>query len=679
MIGTSAITFSLWSLGHIGTERYSTEFGFIDDGVTDNDAAWALAKVTLGSVDTLVMLTKAMGVFYFATTSDFTGLLIDASSNPTFTGPGVYNDRTQTQKANGDPAVTVVGTGALTFLCATLHSTFRFHAEPVDKFDWLTDGNVAHEEPTVIDMTTAAMNRFSWPNGNTLIASSTGVSKAANLINIDWSTAPTNTLIFAGFVPEVGCQYSWTCGYNATDVGYVVLYYRGGYHTIYASVAGLMTHKKLTALNTFTEVTVQHFGDGGPADVEPAYQLTKASITVDLITPTRYQVGLNGVIIADGELASPALLIGPGALRPAAGAEVANFQNVVKTRNPTRLAPRPIRALFVGDSKMDDIMIGWPRDIARIMQGSMGTQWEFSKNIAVAGEILNQQLVRINAEPMSGYTDVFIGLGTNDAQASTTVSAFASDFALLLDRALAAGANAIVLLTPQFYQRSAAQTYGGFGQNSGSGSNVPIYRETIRRVVATYRDAGKPVALVDAGKICGPNIARYLNWSGDQNRVDPNVFDNIHESRSARTKIAHACARASYGLSTRRRTPTVKTMLALTSAGATVAANATMYLGAYSSATHIFPAITVPYAGVVRNLRAIASAVPGASQTYTYTLFNNGVATLLTCVTTAAAITSADTLNLIPVVAGDSLSVRVMNSATGAVSTHQCSVEIDAL
>ncbi|WP_457155821.1 hypothetical protein, partial [Mesorhizobium sp. P5_C1] len=243
------------------------EFGFIDDGVTDNDAAWALAKVTLGSVDTLVMLTKATGVFYFATTSDFTGLLIDASCNPTFTGPGVYNDRTQTQKANGDPAVTVVGTGALTFLSATLHSTFRFHGEPVDKFDWLTDGNVAHEEPTVIDMTTAAMNRFSWPNGNTLIASSTGVSKAANLINIDWSAAPTNTLIFAGFIPEVGCQYSWASGYNATDVGYVVLYYNGGYHAIYAAVGGAMTHKKLTAASTFTEATVQHFGDGGPTDV----------------------------------------------------------------------------------------------------------------------------------------------------------------------------------------------------------------------------------------------------------------------------------------------------------------------------------------------------------------------------------------------------------------------------
>ena len=147
---------------------------------------------------------------------------------------------------------------------------------------------------------------------------------------------------------------------------------------------------------------------------------------------------------------------------------------------------------------------------------------------------------------MSGYTDVFIGLGTNDAQVSTSLAAFATDFALLLDRALAAGARAIVLLTPQFYSRAAAQIYGGFGQNSGGGSNIPTYRETIRRVVATYRDAGKPVAVVDAGKICGPSIARYLNWNADQNRVDPNVFDNILLAAAPEPKtLTHALGRRS--------------------------------------------------------------------------------------------------------------------------------------
>ncbi|MFD1986518.1 SGNH/GDSL hydrolase family protein [Mesorhizobium newzealandense] len=610
VIGTNDITFSLASLGHTGTERYSTEFDFIDDGVTNNDDAWALAKATLGSVETLVMLKKALGVFYFATTGDFTGLKIDASSNPTFKGPNVYNDRTQAQKVGEDPAVTVVGTGELLFNSTALLTTFQHHAEPVDKFDFLTDGDVAYDEPTVVDMNTATMLKFAWPNGNTTSATSTGISKATNLINFNWATADLTTLIFAGIVPEPGCQYSWVCGCNATDTGYVVIAYDGGYHAIYAAVAGNMTHKKLTAASTFTEVSVFHFGDGPAANADPGYTFTKASITVDMLTPTKYQIGLNGVVIADGELAKPVTYVGPGVYRPAAAAEVSNFQNITKTKNPARLAPRPIRALFVGDSKMDDIMIGWPRDIARVMQGSMGTQWESSKNIALAGAVLSDQLTLILAETMTGYTDVFIGLGTNDTQAGTSTATFATNLALMLDQALSSGAKVTVLLTPAFYTRTESALYGGLGQNSGSGSSVPIYREVIRRVVATYRDTGKPVALVDAGKILGPTIARYLNWNADQNRVDTNVLDNIHETRSARTKIAHACARAAYGLSTPKRTSGVKTLLALTSVGGTVAAAATAYLGSYAGASALVSAITVPYAGVARNLRTLASAVP---------------------------------------------------------------------
>ncbi|TRC78503.1 SGNH/GDSL hydrolase family protein [Mesorhizobium sp. WSM4310] len=665
------------SVDKAATGRFSTEFGFVDDGATNNDAAWVAAKAALTHGERLVMVKKVTGIFYFATTSDFTGVPIDATANPTFTGPNVYNDRTQAQKVANDPAVTVVGTGELLFNSTALLTTFQHHAEPVDKFDFLTDGDVAYDEPTVVDMNTATMLKFAWPNGNTTSAAATGISKATNLINIDWSTADLTTLIFAGIVPEPGCQYSWVCGYNAADTGYVVLAYEGGYHAVYAAVGGDMVHKKLTAAATFTETSVFSFGDGLAAQTEAGYTLTKASMTVDMLTPTKYAIGMNGVIIASGELAKPALYIGPGVYRPAAGAQVSNFQNIIKTRNPTRLAPRPVRALFVGDSKMDDIMIGWPRDIARVMQGSMGTQWESSKNIALAGATLADQLTAILAQVMTGYTDVFIGLGTNDTQVGTASSTFATNFALMLDQALIAGAKVTVLLTPAFYDRANAVTYGGLGQNSGGSSAVPVYREIIRRVVATYRDAGKAVAIVDAGKILGPTIARYLTWNADQNRVDLNVLDNIHETRSARTKIAHACARAAYGLSSPKRTSGVKTMLALTSVGGTVAAAATAYLGSYAAAAALSSAITIPYAGVAKNLRCLASVVPGAGQSYTYTLMVNGVATILTCVTGAAVLVGADTLNMVAVAAGASLSVRVVNSATGAVATHQCTVEID--
>ena len=116
------------------------------------------------------------------------------------------------------------------------------------------------------------------------------------------------------------------------------------------------------------------------------------------------------------------------------------------------------------------------------------------------------------------------------------------------------GARVTVLLTPAFYTRAEAMAQGGIGQNSANSSAVPAYREVIRRVVATFRSAGSKIAIVDAGKIMGPTLAAYLQWDLTSSRADLNVFDNIHEGRSARTKIAYGMARAAYGLATPKRT-----------------------------------------------------------------------------------------------------------------------------
>ncbi|TSE10597.1 hypothetical protein C1D09_014710 [Mesorhizobium intechi] len=547
------------------TARYSTEFGFVDDGAagantgTNNDAAWAAAKATLTHGETLVMVRKNTGMFYFATTSDFTGILINATSNPTFSGPNVYADRTSAQRDSKAPAVTVTGTGKLLFNSTVLNVTFMHHSEPVDKVDFLTDGDVAYDEPVPVDMSGAqiSMLKTPWPNGNTFAASTNGITKTMNDIQINRATADTSVVQIAGIVPEPTCQYSWVIGYNTGDVGYAVFAYEGGYHCIYAAIGGSIFHRKVTGPATWAEVAVSHFGDGTAASNEPAYTFCGASITVDMLTPTKYQVGLNGVVIAEGELPSPCQYLGPGIYFAPALTGISHYLNFTKTRNPTRLAQRPVRAMFVGDSKMDDIIIGWPRDIARIMQGSMGTQWEYTKNIAVAGETLAQQLTRLLAENMTGYTDVFVGLGTNDAQGNLSTTTFETNLGLLFDQALSLGARLHVLLTPAFFDRADGFAKTGFanqGQNSAGGQRVPAYREIMRRVCATYRASGNKISVTDVGKICGPSLARYLTWASDQNRVDTNVFDNIHESRLARTKIAQGVARAAYGIATTRRT-----------------------------------------------------------------------------------------------------------------------------
>lgn len=121
------------------------------------------------------------------------------------------------------------------------------------------------------------------------------------------------------------------------------------------------------------------------------------------------------------------------------------------------------------------------------------------------------------------------------------------------------------------------------------------------------------------------------------------------------------------------------TMAFATASGGTIAAGATVFLGpAGSNATEGLVSIPVPYAGTIRNLQAKAGAVPGAGQTFTYTLRKAGASQALTSQTAGAAATSSsDLTHSVAVVAGDVISIQLVTSGAAGVTAHLVSVEFD--
>ena len=80
---------------------------------------------------------------------------------------------------------------------------------------------------------------------------------------------------------------------------------------------------------------------------------------------------------------------------------------------------------------------------------------------------------------------------------------------------------------------------------------------------------------------------------------------------------------------------------------------------------------------IIDYLYVIATAAPGAGETFTYTLMVNGVASALTCqIAGAAAVPANDLVNAVQVNAGDDLCIRIVTSLNAAITYHHWSFRI---
>lgn len=113
----------------------------------------------------------------------------------------------------------------------------------------------------------------------------------------------------------------------------------------------------------------------------------------------------------------------------------------------------------------------------------------------------------------------------------------------------------------------------------------------------------------------------------------------------------------------------VKQAYVFAASDASLAANSTTYLspsGNAAAENGINGVCSEP--GIFKNLYVKQSVAPGASQTTIYTLRKNGVDTALTCTVSGAGTTASDTTHTVAFAAGDTWSIKAVNSATAATT-----------
>lgn len=111
----------------------------------------------------------------------------------------------------------------------------------------------------------------------------------------------------------------------------------------------------------------------------------------------------------------------------------------------------------------------------------------------------------------------------------------------------------------------------------------------------------------------------------------------------------------------------------------TPAAGGTFFLGAAGSYASVdanpFTAITL---GVVTGFRVAVTVAPGAAQTFTYTIMQNGVATSMTgAISGAASFQVIVNSNAFVVAAGDRITMRLVTSAGAALSLHNFAIVLE--
>ncbi|GEM_PF-7070023 len=102
---------------------------------------------------------------------------------------------------------------------------------------------------------------------------------------------------------------------------------------------------------------------------------------------------------------------------------------------------------------------------------------------------------------------------------------------------------------------------------------------------------------------------------------------------------------------------------------AAVAAATTTYLGPIGHQTTAGnAAIPMPWGGTLRFLQVRCATAPGAGQTVTFTVFQNGVATSLTAQVAGTNTQAADDQHEVAVNQGDIITVQAVTSASAASS-----------
>lgn len=546
------------------------DFGLVDDDPgnnvtngTDNDAAWEALLAATSNGDRIRVPKLNTGVFYFATQTMLTmadRLLDTQGEKISFRGPSVMG------YAAGSTGPKYAQ-GTITLWNTALQMKFDIMSDPrkQPKQSFLRDGQVDYSRVTPLDMTSLSMERVAWPTGDTWTSvSGEGIGANSQAVIFGQSTMLGSYMYGALTTPKYGRQYTWNNRRDPVDsngIWNIIIRTENYYNLFYSNQdSGIIQFASKSPGVDAVQASLPNLeSQATQADLF----LCNAMVTVDVIDAYTYQLGINGVCVYTGILPEPIIAVGPGAYRTGTSLIISEMLHEVS--QPVPLAPRPKRILILGDSLTDKINAGWPDDLGEILQDSMGCQIEFVRNIAVAGDGIQHQLDDLMAlGPLTGYTDVITSIGTNNGQAQTNYSVFENYLTSLLDYVQSYNLNHILVSPANFYSRALAQANGGFGQDTGNGEKVSAYRTRIAHAVGNRQGIGQRIGHIDANRVIGSIQAKYINSfiagsSGAE--TDPGVMDNIHWTRRARRKIAHAVAAKLLGVERRQRNPGLQAVI----------------------------------------------------------------------------------------------------------------------
>jgi hypothetical protein len=111
----------------------------------------------------------------------------------------------------------------------------------------------------------------------------------------------------------------------------------------------------------------------------------------------------------------------------------------------------------------------------------------------------------------------------------------------------------------------------------------------------------------------------------------------------------------------------------------TVAAASTVYLGpnGLGNAAATDCTWVSNKTGVVREFYAAVNSAPGGTQTFTYTVYKNGIATSMTGTITGSSFSVSTTGNPVAISPGDYLSIQLVTSGTATAAKHRYYLSVE--
>lgn len=506
---------------------FITDFGG-GEAVTDNLAAFNLAKAAAGNGGTVTFPKQAAGIYNFSAFPDMTGIVINPDAGVVFRGPASNNAVNPAIVTTRDYRV-YFNAGDPKDYYIDMRANVHAGSKGANKSLWLNDYDISNRTPDAVNANNILVKQIALGVGDTF-ANATPAGRSASSLFLQPPTGGTTQL---GVIPAVpGTELNVAVNNIPTNSGEIAIgmLFSSGYAVVrgYPSSGSWSLSVKYIGSTSTDQVLIP---DGGNT---ATYSASNNLITVRCISMVRAQVLINGVVLSDFQVASGNIQwLGVGATSISAVSS-SNFTGWYTRQFRAASSPRSQVLGVIGDSISDAAIDGsWPVWAAEALDSSFGIRINGIENRAVSGQTLDQQIANLATNPFVNASIVAVFIGTNDIQGGNTLAAFQASMNTLLNTLQSQGRNAMLVIPPQWYLKTDNTTGGGGATtNSNKGGDI---RAAIGRIAA---DRG--LQLVDLTEATGPMNPEYLTSTF----ADPIIRDNMHPTAYAYRFYGYEIAKA---------------------------------------------------------------------------------------------------------------------------------------